>query len=208
VIGADGDRDAERFDSVVLALGPGEASRVAASMLTPAERDFFAALRERPVVNLAVALDGVHAGLPQEIRIPRREGSAISSIVIEPGQSGGRAPEGKSQLVARARDAFAERYREMASDVVAKNLLSSLELAMPGIGDRVLATHLGRSQQAFFEVGSYRRLANFQKVQLDRRALGRRLYWAGDYLAGPSFEAAAQSGLRAAAAAATDLAVD
>ncbi len=205
VVRADGDRGAERFDSVVLTLGPAEASRVAASMLTPAERDFFAALRERPVVNLAVALDGVHAGLPQEIRIPRREGSAISSIVIEPGQSGGRAPEGKSQLVARARDAFAERYREMASDVVAKNLLSSLELAMPGIGDRVVATHLGRSKQAFFEVGSYRRLANFQKVQLDRRGLGRRLYWAGDYLSGPSFESATLSGLRVAGAVAADL---
>ena len=208
VVQADGERGAERFDSVVLALGPGEASRVAASMLTPAERDFFAALRERPVVNLSVALDGVHAGLPQEIRIPRREGSAISSIVIEPGQSGGRAPEGKSQLVARTRDVFAERYREMASDVVAKNLLSSLELAMPGIGERVLATHLGRSQQAFFGVGSYRRLANFQKVQLARRGLGRRLYWAGDYLSGPSFEAASRSGLRAADAAAADLALD
>lgn len=207
-IDADGDRAPEHFDAVLLALGPGEAARVAASLLTPAERDFFRDLRERPVVNLSVALDGVQTGLPEEIRIPVREGSAISSILIEPGQPGGRAPEGKSQLVVRARDAFAARWSEMAGDVVAKNLLSSLELAISGIGERVLTTHLGRSMQASFEVGSYRCLANFQRVQLDRRGLGRRLYWAGDYLAGPSFESATRSGLRAAEALVSDLAGD
>ncbi len=87
-----------------------------------------------------------------------------------------------------------------ASDVVSKNLLSSLEMAIPGVGERVLTTHLGRGAQAFFGVGHYRELANFEKVQCDRRALGRRLYWAGDYLAGPSFESATRSGLRAAEA--------
>lgn len=207
-VDAAGDQPPEHFDAVLLALGPSEAARVTSSLLTPAERDFFGALREHPVVNLSVALEGVHTGLPQEIRIPRREGSAISSIVIEPGQSGGRAPEGKSQLVVRARDRFAGRWSEVSGDVVAKNLLSSLELSMPGIGERVLTTHLGRSKQAAFEVGSYRRLANFQQVQLDRRSLGRRIYWAGDYLAGPSFESATRSGLRAAQALAADFAVD
>jgi len=92
----------------------------------------------------------------------------------------------------------------MADDVVAKNLMSSLELAMPGIGERILTTRLGRATGPLFEVGSYRRLATFQKVQLDRRALGRRLYWAGDYLSGPTFEAASLSGLRAASSLAAD----
>ncbi|MBJ20529.1 MAG: hypothetical protein CL933_14050 [Deltaproteobacteria bacterium] len=207
-IDADGPRDPEHFDAVLCALGPGEASRITSSLLTAAERDFFRDVRERPVVNLSIALEGVHTGLPQEIRIPRREGSAISSIVIEPGQPGGRAPEGRSQLIARARDAFAERWSEMARDVVAKNMLSSLELALPRMGDRVLTTHLGRSMQPFFAVGSYRRLANFQKVQVDRRGAGRRLYWAGDYLAGPSFESSTRSGLRAAQALVADLALE
>jgi predicted NAD/FAD-dependent oxidoreductase len=124
----------------------------------------------------------------------------LSSIVIEPGQAGGRAPEGRSQLVVRARDAFALQWRETAGDVVAKNLLSSLELALPGIGDRVITTHLGRSRQAFFGVGHYRALAAFERVQRDRRNLGRRIYWAGDYLAAPTFEAATRSGARAAMA--------
>ncbi len=188
------------YDAVVMALAPRDAASVTASLLRPAERDFFAQVEERSIVTLAVALEGVSTGLPQELRLPRREDSALASIVIEPGQVGGRAPEGRSQLVVRARDAFARRWSEMAGDVVAKNLLSSLELAMPGTGERVLTTHLGRSRQAFFGVGHYRALASFDRVQRDRRSLGRRLYWAGDYLAGPTFEAATRSGARAAEA--------
>ncbi len=199
-----GDRAEDSFEAVVVALGASEAERVTHSMLTPAERDFFADRSERTILSLSVALDGVEGGLPQELRIPRREGSAISSIVIEPGQLGGRVPEGRSQVVALARDAFAAQWREMSGDVVTKNLLSSLELALPGIGERVRTTHLGRARVPFFSVGSYRRLANFQKVQLDRRGLGRRLYWAGDYLSGPTFESATLSGMRVSKALITD----
>jgi predicted NAD/FAD-dependent oxidoreductase len=188
----------ESFDSIIVALGATQAAAVTAALLTPAEQDFFDAVAFRPVVTLAVAIEGVEGGLPIEARIPRREGSAISSLIVEPGQPSGRAPEGRSQIVILARDAFADCWREMADDVVAKNLMSSLELAMPGIGERILTTRLGRATVPFFEVGSYRRLATFQKVQSDRRALGRRLYWAGDYLSGPSFESASLSGLRAA----------
>jgi predicted NAD/FAD-dependent oxidoreductase len=194
------------FDAVVTALGPRQAASVCRSMLTPAERDFFDAIEEREVATLAVALEGVESGLPQEIRVPRRDGSAIASIMIEPGQGTGRVPEGETQLMVLARDAFARRWADMADDVVAKNMLSSLELAMPGIGGRLESTLLGRGMAAFFAVGAYRRLATFQKVQRDRRSLGRRLYWAGDYLSGGTFEAASLSGLRAASAFCDDVA--
>ncbi len=206
LLDADGTRAESGFDAVVIAVGASEAARIARPLLTPAERDFFDRVEERPVVTLSVALEGVHAGLPQEIRLPRREDSAITSIVVEPGQSGGRAPEGRSQLVIRARDAFATRWADTASDVVAKNLLSSLELAIPGIGERVMTTHVGRASQAFFGVGHYRELANFAKVQRDRRDLGRRVYYAGDYLVGPTFESATRAGQRAADALLADLA--
>lgn len=205
LLDGDGARAESGFDAVVIAVGASEAARLAHSLLTPAERDFFDAVDERPVLTLSVALEGVHAGLPQEIRLPRREDSAIASIVVEPGQAGGRAPDGRSQLVIRARDAFASQWAETASDVVAKNLLSSLELAIPGSGERVRTTHVGRARQAFFRVGHYRELANFEKVQRDRRSLGRRVYYAGDYLVGPTFEAATLAGQRAAHALLADL---
>jgi len=199
-----GSQGEESFDAIVVALGAKQAGHVSTALLTPAERDFFDAVALRPVVTLAVAIEGIEGGLPTEVRLPRREGSAISSLVIEPGQPSGRVPEGRSQIVVLARDAFADRWREMADDVVAKNLMSSLELAMPGIGERILTTRLSRATAPFFEVGSYRRLETFQKVQRDRRSLGRRLYWAGDYLSGGSFEAASLSGIRAAEAVSED----
>jgi len=199
-----GSQSEASFDAIVIAVGVKQAAAVSAALLTPAEQDFFDAVAIRPVVTLSVAIEGVEGGLPAEARIPRREGSAISSLMIEPGQPSGRVPEGRSQIVALARDAFADRWREMADDVVAKNLMSSLELSMPGIGERILTTRLGRATAPFFEVGSYRRLATFQKVQRDRCALGRRLYWAGDYLSGPTFEDGCRSGLRAANALAAD----
>ncbi len=201
---AGGQHQQESYDAVVVALGPREAAVVCRSLLTPAERDFFAATEERSVATLSVAIEGVDAGLPTEIRVPRRDGSAIASIVVEPGQTAGRVPEGQTQMTVLARDAFAKRWVEMPNDVVAKNLLSSLELAMPGLGDRLKSTLLGRGVVPFFGVGSYRRLANFQSVQTDRRGLGRRLYWAGDYLSGGSFEAASLSGIRSAEALSED----
>lgn len=203
-----GARSEALFDSVVIALGAESAAQVCASMLTPAERDFFGAMKTRNVVTLAVALEGAHAGLPEELRVPRRDGSAIASVLIEPGQIEGRIPEAMTQMTVLARDAFADRWSEMADDVVAKNLLSSLEIAMPGVGNRLKSTLLGRAREPFFGIGSYRRLATFQRVQVDRRALGRRLYWAGDYLSGPSAESACLSGLRAATECVEDLSTD
>jgi protoporphyrinogen oxidase len=195
---ADGERTEACFDAVVVALGPPAAARVAAPLLTPAERDFFAAVTERPALTLALAIDGIEGGLPAEWRLPRRESSEIASLVMEPGQPDGRVPEGRSQIVALARDGFAKHWREMADDVVTKTLVAELSRLKPGLGERVLATELNRATVPFFSVGSYRRLAGFRKVQRDRRSLGRRLYWAGDYLGGPGFEATSLSGLRAA----------
>jgi protoporphyrinogen oxidase len=197
-IDADGARAAHDFEAVVVATGPQEAARIAASLLTPAERDFFAATRERPTACVAVAIAGVQGGLPQEIRIPRSEGSAFSSLVIEPGQIEGRAPEGDSQLVALARDGVARRWTEVADDVVEKNAANALAQTIPDLGSRVKFVRVERSRLPLFEVGHYRRLDAFQQVQRDRRSLGRRLYWAGDYLSGAGFEAAVTSGWRAA----------
>lgn len=199
------ERQIEHFDGVVVAVGPRDAARLCAALLTPAERDFFAAVEERPGVSLAVALEGIDRGLPQEIRVPRREGLAISSILIEPGQLEGRAPDGASQLMAIAADGAARRWNEVADDVVAKMALASLEAVVPGLDARVKTVRVTRASLPCFAVGHYRRLARFAAVQRDRRALGRRLYWTGDYLSGPSFEAATRSGLRVAGELVADL---
>ena len=56
-----------------------------------------------------------------------------------------------------------------------------------------------------FDVGRYREIAGFERVQSDLRREGRRLYFAGDYLMDPSLEGAIASAHRAAAAVAADL---
>ncbi len=195
---ASGTRSEAAYEAVVSTLPPRDAARIAGTLLTTAERDFFAAARERPVTCLAVALDGVDGSVPQEIRFARGDASPIASFVDEPGQLLGRAPEGQSQLVALLRDAASERALGESDDVATKNVLRALARVRPGLEDRVRELRLARSRVPFFEVGSYRRLARFAAVQRDRRSLGRRLYWAGDHFAGAGFEAAILSGDRAA----------
>ena len=56
-----------------------------------------------------------------------------------------------------------------------------------------------------FDVGRYRAIADFTRVQADWRRRGRRIYFAGDYLIGPGWNAALQSGYRAAAVVEEDL---
>ena len=70
----------------------------------------------------------------------------------------------------------------------------------PTLARAVRFTRLTRRVDAIpkFDVGAYRELARFRRVQADRRALSRRLYFAGDYLIGPRAESAVIAGLRAA----------
>ena len=92
-------------------------------------------------------------------------------------------------------------------DHIERSLLSSLGRIFPSLGRSLVATALHRDPVGVprFEVGAYREMARFQRVQQDRRRLGRRLYFAGDYLAGPRFEDAVVSGARAATAIVSDL---
>ena len=65
---------------------------------------------------------------------------------------------------------------------------------------------MGTAQAApRFDVGRYREIARFMRVQSDLRARARRLYFCGDYLVHPSFEGAVVSAERAAQAVCEDL---
>jgi len=100
----------------------------------------------------------------------------------------------------RASDAFAEANVGAGDDVLEKGLVDALMRLAPDARGHVRETRLTRRADALprFEVGTYRALARFARVQADRRALGRALYWAGDHLIGPDAESAVISGVRAA----------
>ncbi len=195
------------LDALVLAVPATEASRIAAGVVTPAERDFFAGVRFSPLVTLSVASSRPLTGLPQLVRVPHVEQRAIEVMLVEPGIPGSRAPEGAGLVTLSATQHFAERHAGKPDEDVLRALLSSLEPIQPSLSRSLRFAKLHRDPHGVprFEVGAYRELARFRRVQRDRRSLGRRLYFAGDYLAGPRFEDAVTSGARAAADLCKDL---
>jgi len=199
--------DVAEFDALVVATSAAEAGRLAASLVTPAERDFLAGVRSAPLVTLNVEVGRPLSGLPQLVRIPHAEASPIEVVLVEPGVSGGRAREGGSRVILSARQSWAETNANADDRRIEEQLLSALERVFPALRRSLLGSALHRDPVGVprFEVGAYRELARFQRVQQDRRQLGRRLYFAADYLSGPRFEDVVASGVRAAAALLSDL---
>ena len=206
--GADeGGGETLEVDALVLATSASQAGRLAGSLLTLAERDFFAGVRTGPLVTLSVATGRPVTGLPQLVRFPHVERCPIEVLLAEPGVPGGRAPEGRGLITLSARQDWAERHAGESDEWVENELLRALAPIFPLALRSLRSTLLHRDPSGVprFEVGAYRELARFQRVQEDRRSLGRRLYFAGDYFCGPRFQDAVASGERAATAAAHDL---
>ncbi len=199
--------DSERADAVVLATSPAGALRLGGEELSWPEQRFLEESRGTAGLSVAVGLEHGFAAAPQLHQIPHVEGSALESIWVEPALAAGRAPSGKTLLRLLARDSWAREHMEAADEVVVKELLAAAgRIDMRFEGERLFAEVI-RTPRVFprFDVGRYRALARFRQVQEDRRASGRRLYFAGDYLQGTSLEAAFTSGVRAAEEVIADL---
>ncbi len=194
-----GARGGLEADAVVIATSAGEAARIAGSMLSSAERDFFGAVTYGPSVTLAAALARAPSGIPQLVRVPHVEGLPVESMLVEPGIAGGRAPMGCGLITLRATERFAHANESASDEVLEKSLLGCVEHLFPMSTESVRFTRLDRRSESIprFDVGVYRALDRFRRVERDRRALSRRLYFAGDYLIGPRAEDAVVAGLRA-----------
>ncbi len=190
----------DEFDAVVLSTSAGEAGRIAKEIITPAERDFFAGVESTPLVTLSVALEQTLSSVPQLVRVPPGERSPIEVLLLEPGAQGGRAPEHRNLVTLCATRRFAKRHELSPDEVVQTELLRALQRIHPRVEglQRFARLHRDPAGMPRFVVGAYRALARFQRVQRDRQSLGRSLYYAGDYLAGPRLEDALASGHRAA----------
>ena len=194
-------------DLVVLATASGEALRIGASQLVGAERDYLSAVRFGPEAVLVAALDRPPTGTPHLVRVPAAELEIVESLLVEPGVADGRAPLGYGLATVTGNQAFCESSRGASDEVVEKELASALERLYPTVVGTIRFSALYRRDAAIprFEVGAYRALERFRRVQQDRRSLGRRLYFAGDYLSGLSADQAVGSGFRAADDALADL---
>ncbi len=189
-------------DAVVIATPPRETARIAASVLVPAERDFFTAYRGGPSVSLSLAIDAPLGAQNRFVRVPKAEASSIECYLCEVGGEGGRAPRGSGLVTLRANERFASANASASDEVVEKSLLAAFSRFHREAIDRVRFAKLRRSQSGNpnFRVGAYRALQRVARVQEDRGRAGRRIYFAGNYLIGPRPDHAVTSGRRAAQA--------
>jgi oxygen-dependent protoporphyrinogen oxidase len=202
----DGDRAAEA-DAVIVTGPATEVPRLFGSALSTAERDSFGKVKYIPSISLAVALRHSPCAHPQSIVFPHVEASPLETVLLEPGSFGGRVPEGRGLALLRATGSFSEAYFGAPDDTVCKELIAASGRIFPRIGRDEIFTEVIRLPEAVprFDVGRYREIAQFDRLQGDQRREGRRIYFAGDYLMGPGLDAALRSGQRAAAAVAEDL---
>jgi protoporphyrinogen oxidase len=198
--------EALEADAAVLAVPARAALALAAPLLAPPERDVLGAARSAPAVVL-------HAGLARSlgdtpIRVGCAAGAAepAAALLYRPGAPGSGVPAGRAAASLVASAEWSATHLGAPDDAIEKELLAALERLLPALRGAALCTRVERFAEGLplFPVGRYRELARFRRVQADRRGLGRRLYFAGDHLAGPTAEDAVRSAVRAAA----DLAAD
>jgi protoporphyrinogen oxidase len=196
-------------DAVVCATPPAEAARVAMPLLSYAERAFLAETRGVACMVLSVALASPSNLGPRRVRIPPVEGLPLSHVAIEVGARGGAIPAGSAVVTLIARDAWSRPHLAAPAEVVEKELLVHGERIVPALSQTPLFTQLTRWEHAYpcFDVGRFRAIGRFQALQDQARRDGRRLYFAGDYLVGPSMEGALASAARVAEAVLSDLGV-
>ncbi|MCA9510815.1 MAG: FAD-dependent oxidoreductase, partial [Myxococcales bacterium] len=194
-------------DVVVVATGPGEAAALCEPLLSTPEREHLRAVRLRSEAVLVAALHRPASGAPHYVRVPAVEGEIVDALLVEPGIADGRAPLGGGLATVTANAAFCASSEGANDEVVEKELVSALERIYPTVVGTIDFTVLFRRTAAVpvFEVGAYRALDRFRRVQRDHRARGRRVYFAGDHLAGNAADAIVGSGFRAADEAAADL---
>jgi len=194
-------------DAVVLAVPAFVARDVAHGALVAAERDFYRDVSYLPAISAEILADDPIVPRYLRARTSLRDANPLASLAIEPGGARGRVPDGHAVVRLVARSDWSAEHLDAPDEVVEKTLLAEAVRLFPVLAQRARSVDLSRWRHALprFEVGRFRALARVRAAMDDRAAAGRRLYFAGDYLGGPSVDGAAASGLRAADALLADL---
>jgi len=194
-------------DGVVIAVPAAGAAALGAAVLTTGERDVLSRVRSRAAVTLCARSCRPLSWHAREVRVPRSEGGAAETFLVEPGMAGGRVPEGFGSVALHATGPWSDRALDLSDEVIEKELCSELDRLQPGTTAAVDFAQVLRVRDARprFDVGHYRALARLQRIESECRAEGRRLVLAGDYRMDPSWNGAVASGRRAAQALAGDL---
>jgi len=193
-------------DAVVLATPARSALRIADPLLLPAERDFLRDVSYVPAVSLSVALRSDVRLPARRVLFPAVEGLPLAAVALSP--LAGPSDEVGAIASVLPTAAFAARELATPTPELEKEVLAIAERIAPGLLGATVFTQLTRWREAMprFDVGAYRAIARFRRLQAELRAAGRRLYFAGDFLVSPSVEGALASGARAADQLLADLA--
>lgn len=195
-------------DAVVLANAAPDALALAGDVLSTAERDYLGSVDYAPGVALALGFEERRFEAPRRIQVPQADDWPLDAVTLLPGEAATGLPAAGGVAVALAGADWAARHGSAPDDVVAKDLAGVLARLVPGTRHGAAFGQVTRFAAIMprFDVGHFRRLADFRRVLGDCRAEGRRLYFAGDHLAGPGLDAALGSGRRAARDLLADLA--
>ncbi len=189
-------------DAVVLAVPPATASQIGSEVLTTGEREVLARVRYTAALALCVATCRPVVTRRLEIRVPHVEGLPLETALFEPGMTGGRVPDGYGMVTMHATGSFSDRALRLPDETIEKELLDALDRVQPGVRAAIDFSRLFRTPAARprFDVGHYRRLRRFQRIESERLAEGSRLVSAGDWRMEPSWNGAVASGVRVARA--------
>ncbi|RIL03455.1 MAG: hypothetical protein DCC71_15185 [Proteobacteria bacterium] len=169
-------------DAVVLAVPAPEALRVAEPVLVAAERTILAGVRYDAAITWSAPLRPGVRGAPARVRVSPRGAQPFASIAVE----GGR-------VTAIAGDPWASARLAMSDDALEKECALAVDRLLPGLADGAGAVTRFPLAWPRFDVGRYRALARLRAVEADRRAAGRPLHFAGDWLAAPTLDGAVAS---------------
>jgi protoporphyrinogen/coproporphyrinogen III oxidase len=188
--------DGDVFDAAILAV-PASAAVALLQGADPGVVAWLNGVEERRTFTVAYRLDRRFPGDYFGLSFPRNSdtGRRVAVVCIGSRKLAELVPDGDTVLLIPAPGA-AQQLFDSGDDAVAEALLSSVERAVPGIGQRVTATRVYRWESGYsvFGPGHLQRLRDMGSLQLPAR-----IALAGDYLVAPSVEGAVRSGLRAAA---------
>ncbi len=214
-------------DAVVLATPAPVAAALAAPWLKEVEREFLRGAPYLPALAVVLRAAGslgerfslvrnshqavtaaayLHdlAARPDKkfglVRFPEGEDCILARLTWESAITAQASVSPETVAVAIPTPAWASAHFDAPDATIIRCVLAQLELLQSGFTARVRRACVQRYRPGapHFPVGRYRELQRFRRLECESRAEGRRLYFAGDYLAGPFLEAALHTGLRAA----------
>jgi protoporphyrinogen oxidase len=181
-------------DAVVVAV-PGCEVAALCPKLTPDERGFFEEVRYVRGITASLMLEHVPRTLPmRNVAFPRSAGMGVSGLSVDHHKPG-YAPPGAGLVRALLAPSACDRKWHAKDSEIADFVVE--ELAHTPIGHLEVRGAVIRriaSMLPIFYPGYFARLARFGR-RMDRSP---RVAFAGDYLVGPTAEAAITSGMRAA----------